>query len=336
MIEGDRVRHEGGGRKNLITNDERVSAIFLEVIEPHIAGDPMNENIRWIKLTRAEISLEMEKRGFKVSRNIVRKLLKSHKFVKRKIQRKKAIGKCSYRDEQFKIINDLRNKFMKSDNPIISIDTKKKENIGNLHRNGEVYCTTAIESYDHDYPYLATDKIVPHGIYDVKQNIAHVNIGVNNETAEFICDSVKHWWKTKGNSAYPNASQILILCDSGGANSYRHKIFKFELTKLANSIGIKLVLAHYPPYSSKWNPIEHRVFPHVTRAMSGVILDKVETAKILIKTAKTKTGLKVTANVLKKMYEKGKKITHDMLDVGRIKFYTSVENLNYIISPAVT
>lgn len=295
----------------------------------------MNENIRWIKLTRAQVSEEMKKLGVSVSRNIVRKLMKQHKLVKRKMQRKKSIGKSDAREEQFKNITHEKEKFMDSDNPIISIDTKKKEHIGgNLYRDGRVYGTQPIEASDHDYPYLADFKIAPHGIYDMKQNKAYVNIGVSAETAEFICDSLRSWWINHGKNLYPKADEILIFCDAGGANSYRHNIFKVELQKLANEINMRLKIVHYPPYTSKWNPIEHRVFPHVTRAMEGVPLNTIDDAKNKIESAKTKTGLTVIAEVIGKTYKKGKEVAKDYMNHLRINFGESLPKFNYTISPA--
>lgn len=226
----------------------------------------MNAKIRWVKLSRTAISEKMASFDIIVSRKIVKKLLKKHNFVKRKMQRKISLGKSADREQQFKNIISEKEKYMDSDNPIISVDTKKKELIGgNLHREGSVYCTQTIEVSDHDYVHLADLKMAPHGIYDIKQNKAYVNIGTSSETAEFVCDSLKNWWLNNGKNAYPKASEILMFCDSGGANSYRHHIFKAEVQRLVNEINIPLKIAHYPPYTSKWNPIEHRVFPHVTR-----------------------------------------------------------------------
>jgi Rhodopirellula transposase DDE domain len=330
----DQIRHEGGGRKGVIQTLENIEKVFLTVIEDHIAGDPMNNKIRWISLSRAEVSAKMKELGMNVSRNIVRKLMKKQRLVKRKIQRKRPIGKSTVREEQFNNIMAEKEKFMQSDNPIISIDTKKKEQIGgNLYRDGSVYCTQAIEACDHDYPYLADLKIAPHGIYDMKNNKAHINIGVSSETAEFVCDSLKNWWFTQGKNDYPNAKEILIFCDAGGANSYRHNIFKAELQKAVNEINIPVKIVHYPPYTSKWNPIEHRVFPHVTRAMAGVPLHTVNDAKNKIESAKTKTGLTVTANIIHKTYETGKKAAKDFMKNLKIKFGDSLPRLNYTISP---
>lgn len=334
LLSKDEVRREGGGRKSVIKTQENIEEIFLKVIAPHIAGDPMNEKIRWIKLTRAEVSEQMREHGIKISRNIVRKLMKKHKLVKRKMQRKKPIGKSADREEQFNNIISEKEKFMQSDNPIISIDTKKKELVGgNLHRDGSIYCTQAIEVSDHDYPHLADLKIAPHGIYDMKNNKAYINIGVSYETAEFICDSLKNWWNNYGSKDYPKANEILIFCDAGGANSYRHNIFKVELQKLVNKINIPVKIVHYPPYTSKWNPIEHRVFPHVTRAIEGAPLNTVDDVKNKIECAKTKTGLFVVADVIEKTYEKGKEVAKDFMDRIKIKFGNSLPRLNYTISP---
>ncbi len=294
----------------------------------------MNEKIRWLKLTREEISKKMKELGMDVSRNIVRKLMKQHGFVKRKMQRKRSIGNSAYREEQFNNIAREKAKFMLSNNPIVSIDTKKKELVGgNLHRNGSIYCTQALEAADHDYSHLSDLKIAPHGIFDMKQNKAYINIGVSSETAEFICDSLKNWWENHGKNAYPKADTVLIFCDAGGANSYRHHIFKIALQNLSNEINLKLKIVHYPPYTSKWNPIEHRVFPHVTRAMEGAPLNTVDDAKNKIASAKTKSGLTVIVDVIQKTYEKGKKIAKDYMQHLKIKFADSLPNFNYTISP---
>ena len=295
----------------------------------------MNEKIKWIKLTRHQISLEMKKKGISISKNIVRKLLKTHGFVKRKIQRKKATGEFQDRDQQFKNIDKLKTDFMRSENPILSIDTKKKEKLGNLHRNGKVYCTQPLESYDHDYAHLSTGTLVPHGIYDIKRNEALITIGTSNETAAFICDSVKNWWVTVGIKNYSTATEILIYCDAGGAYSYRHHVFKAALQTLANVINLSIRICHYPPYASKWNPIEHKVFPHVTRSMEGVKLESLQEAKILIKNTKTKTGLKVLVRTTKKIYEKGIKVTKETMDKINIKVHGTLSQLNYTIAPLV-
>ncbi len=331
-----RIRREGGGRNTADKQFENIDEVFLFVIEEHIAGDPMNENVKWVQLTRHQISIAMKKFGVRISRNIVKKLLKKHKFIKRKIQRKKATGQFKDRAKQFNNIKKVKQNFMKSNNPILSVDTKKKEKLGNLYRNGKVYCTQAIESYDHDYAHLAEGSIVPHGVYDVKRNEALINIGMDHETAKSVCDSILVWWNKSGKTHYAKATEILTFFDSGGANSYRHNLFKIELQNLTNKIGLPIRICHYPPYASKWNPIEHRVFPHVTRAMSGVKLATINDVKRLIAKTETKTGLKVLVNTTKKIYKTGIRATKEAIAKINIKTHGELSQLNYTIAPVVT
>lgn len=330
------MRREGGGRKTLENKCNNLEDVFLSVVSDHVAGDPMNDKIKWVKLTRHEISKAMKKQGVSLSRNIVRKLLKRHGFVKRKMQRKQSTGEFKNRDKQFKNIKKMKNKFMNSPNPILSIDTKKKEKLGNLHREGEVYCIQAQESYDHDYLHLSEGTLVPHGVYDIKRNEALINIGLENETAEFVCDSIKKSWNRIGTKHYVNATKLLIFCDSGGANSYRHNVFKVALQNLANAISLSIRVCHYPPYASKWNPIEHKVFPHVTRAMAGVKLESVDTAKNLIKQTQTKTGLRVAVNVTKKIYKTGVKVAKETIKKINITKHGQLGQLNYTVAPRAT
>lgn len=323
----------GAGRRTAQEKHKNLDEIFLKVIENDIAGDPMDENIRWIKLTKSDIIKKLRGHGIRIGKNIVRKLLKKHKFVKRKMQRKKPTGESPLRDKQFKKIAAIKKKFMNSDNPIISMDTKKKEHLGRLHRNGEVYCSQALEVYDHDYPHLSEGKIVPHGLYDIKNNKAHITIGISSETAEFVCESIKRWWNKIGKNDYPYAETILIMCDAGGANSYRSNLFKIALQDLVNDLQLPIKIAHYPPYSSKWNPIEHRLFCHVTKSIEGVFFDTPEEAEKYIKKTKTSTGLKVTTSIIKKTYETGKKAVKNFMDDLNIKFDKNLGSLNYIVSP---
>ena len=190
--------------------------------------------------------------------------------------------------------------------------------------------------YDHDYPHLSEGKLIPHGIYDLKHNDAMINIGTSADTGEFACDSIKLWWNEVGCQRYENATSLLILVDSGGSNSYRHHIFKEELQSLVNDIGIEIRIAHYPPYASKWNPIEHRLFPHVTRAMAGVIFRSIGLVKNFIEGTHTKTGLQVRVNIIDKVYEKSKKASADLYENGTIIFDKILGQLNYRVIQAAS
>lgn len=327
------IRRPGGGRISKLENQDKIDEIFLAVLKNNTAGDPMEEKVKWTNLTRGEICKEMAKKGIKISRNIVKKLFKKHGYVKRKALKKMSAGEHKDRNQQFKKINLLRKEYEESDNPIISIDAKKKEFIGNLYREGHLECTETVEVLDHDFPNLAETKVTPYSVYDLKHNECFVNIGTTHDTSDFACDSIKTWWNTIGKKKYPNATSILILADGGGSNSSRHHVFKESLQNLSNSLGIELRMAHYPPYASKWNPIEHRVFPHITRSLSGVILLSISLIKELIKKTRTKTGLKIFSRISKKIYRTGKKAASDFYEYANIKFDKILGDWNYVVNP---
>jgi hypothetical protein len=331
-----RDRKVGGGRKQVIKKQTDINDVFLSILKEHTAGDPMDETKKWTNLTCAKIGSLLAEENFNVSRNIVRKLLKKNNYVKRKALKKKAAGGHVNRNAQFENIAKLRALFTLAGNPIISMDSKKKELIGNLFRDGKVYTTKTVEVYDHDFPSLAEGVAVPHTLYDIARNEAYVNIGTSRDTSEFSCDSIRHWWNTYGSLYYPLATSILLLTDGGGSNSSRHYIFKQDLQALANEIGIKIRIAHYPPYTSKWNPIEHRVFPHITRELSGMILISHQFMKELIEKTTTKAGLKVFACIFNKVYETGRKVAEGFKESMRIVFDEHLRQWNYTVIPEAT
>ena len=205
----------------------------------------------------------------------------------------------AYRNEQFSNIATLIDEYTATGNPVISIDTKKKEYIGNFYRQGRLYTTGEISTFDHDFNSAAEGVIVPHGIYDLTRNKGFINLGTSRDTSEFATDSLSNWWIKVGQLEYPNATQLLVLADGGGSNNCRHHIFKADTQKLVNEIGIPIRIAHYPAYCSKYNPIEHRLFPHVTRACAGVVFKSVELVKQLMESAGTKQGLTVTVDIIR-------------------------------------
>lgn len=205
--------------------------------------------------------------------------------------------------------------------------------LGNLYREGQLYTKETLEVYDHDFPYLAEGVAIPHGIYDIRLNKAYVNVGISHDTCDFSCDSIKRWWNFRGRHDYPKATSILILVDCGGSNGYRHYVFKRAIQKLADTIGVEIDIAHYPAYTSKWNPIEHRLFPHITRKLKGVILKSVDMVKKLIETTTTKAGLVVKCNIINKTYETGKKMTQKEKDNLRIIHDDYLGHWNYKAVP---
>lgn len=325
-------REVGGGRKKK-WNNKTINDAVMEVIEPYIAGDPTNPEIKWTNLSYREIvDLLKEKKDIDISKNTVKKLLKANNFKKRKIQKRKSLKKVANRDTQFKEIQSSLQCFKNTGDPVISTDTKKKENIGGNVRTGVSLANGQIDGPDHSFADLNDGKAVPHGIYDIRHNRAYINICNGSETAEFIVDSIIEWWKQYGQKYYPNATRILILCDAGGANSYRHHIFKTEIIRLAQELGLEIIIKHYPSYASKWNPIEHRVFCHVHRVIYGVFIPTFNVFRQLINRAKTKTGLVVEATIIEKVYETGKRAVKSDWE-GKIKFSDILPQWNYSASP---
>jgi len=329
-----RIRHLGGGRNHLLDKHPDLDAQFKQVLQDHTAGDPMNADIRWTNLTQTQISEHLsELHGSPVGVHIAKQLLKKNKYVRRKARKSRRIGDNVHRDAQFQNIRRLKDHHIASGYPILSIDSKKKELIGTLCREGQLYTQEVIKVFDHDFPYLATGVIIPYTIYDLRKNKAYVYLGTSKDTAEFVCDCLAHWWTHYGRFDYPNAPCILILVDGGGSNSSRHYIFKSELQHLVDQLGVEIRMSHYPPYCSKWNPVEHRVFPHLTRAMRGVILTSYELTKTLLERAATSAGLQVLVHIIDKVYETGRKIADDFKETMRIVFDQHLGQWNYRVVP---
>jgi len=257
--------------------------------------------------------------------------------VKRKPAKSIAIGKSPHRKEQFQIIKLLTALFMDMENnPILSIDTKKKERLGLLTRGQSILSNQNVPLLDHDYDYLSRGKVIPQALYDPKQNKGYISLGTNYETAGFIADNLIWWWEDFGLHLYPDSNQILLLCDSGGANSYRHHAFKKAMLRVAKHIGKTIVVAHYPPYCSKYNPIERRLFCHVEKALSGSILTSYQQVKMLVKRTKTKNTsqpLGVEVRIVDKQYQIGLKTKKADIDWSKIYRHPDLPQFNYFIKP---
>jgi hypothetical protein len=327
-----RIRKIGGGRKQKIERKPQLDALFQDVIVEHTAGDPQHGR-RWTNLCPREIAERVTAAGMPISRRIANQLLKRHKFVRRQAQKKKSFKQHPNRDAQFRRIVELKNEYLAAGWPVISIDTKKKELLGNFYRDGKLYTQETIEVLDHDFPSYSDGKIVPHGIYDIAKNKGHINLCTSHDTTEFACDSVAHWWKIRGRPDYPGVPKMLLLCDGGGSNPAGSPLFQQDLTTLANRIGLELRIAHFPSYCSKHNPIEHRLFPHVTRACEGVVFESVPLVKELMARTHTSKGLHVTVDIIDRIYEAGRKAANHLKDSLRITFDAFLPKWNYTIRP---
>lgn len=206
--------------------------------------------------------------------------------------------------------------------------------IGNFFRSGKLYTQERIRVHDHDFRSLAEGIAIPHGLYDVYRNIGYVTIGTSHDTSEFATACIRNWWLNYGQFDYPQATSVLLLCDCGGSNNARYYIFKQDLQQLADELSIEIRIAHYPPYTSKYNPIEHRLFPHLTRACQGIVLKSVELVKELMASAKTKTGLKVFSSILDETFATKRKVANDFKETMRIQFDDYLPQWNYTAIPS--
>lgn len=307
--------------------------LLTDFIESYKAGSPTDASVYWISLKPSAIArLFQQKHKIKVSNGYVKRLLEELGYRYRKHSKQLATGNYARRDEQFHIICSLV-LVMSLDSPVLSIDCKKKERLGNLYRAGKCYCTAPIKVYDHDYEHLSEGKVIPHGIFDLQANKVYISIGGSSETADFVIDNLLWWWEQHGIHQYPDAKNILLFCDAGGANCYRHHIFKHRLMKFAKETGLSVIVCHYPPYCSKWNAIEHRAFCHIHRAMSGGVLSDYKTVQRLIEQTSTETGLAVVVRLNLKEYQTGIKIDKTELDTTKVSYHSKIPELNYRIYP---
>lgn len=270
------------------------------------------------------------------SNQTIKRILKANGYVKRKPTKSLAIKESPNRAEQFRIICSLIRLFEEMDNnPILSIDTKKKELLGQLTRQEPLLMKKeeVVPVFSSDYPFLATGRAIPHGIYDKKLDEGYLTIGNSNETADFIIDNLRWWWKSFGSLQYKDATHILILCDGGGANGHRHHRFKVLLQQFAREIGRKLVIAHYPPYCSKYNPIERKLFSHVHRTIQNTILTDLQQVKELMLKTKHKNGLSVQVRTVEKNYPlKLPSFKEDIME-NRILRHPTLPQYSYTIIP---
>jgi hypothetical protein len=327
------VPKKRGGRKQLIECSPELKPALENVLQEHTAGDPMKPDCLWTNLSLQAISRLMIASGYYASPYLVEQLLHHCHLGHRQAFKYLTMRQHKDRERQFDILLAYKQSFLDSANPIISIDTKKREWLGLFWRKGRLYTAQGREVFDHDFPSFAKGVVIPHGIYDLKRHRGYLNLGTSYDTSEFACDSIFQWWNAEGRQAYEQAKELLLLCDGGGSNSASHYLFKDDLQKLADRMGITIRVAHYPPYCSKYNPIEHRLFPHVTRACQGIILECIEQAQYYMAKAATQTGLKVVVNILNKVYEKGRKVANGFRKTMKIVFDKVLPKFNYQVIP---
>jgi hypothetical protein len=307
---------------------------FHAILEHHTAGDPMRHEVIWTDLTAREIREALMEKVLYVGEQVVRQLLESQGYRRRQMRKYLDMGEHRDRDAPFENIARIRRDYLGSADPILSIDTKKRELLGTFYRAGRLYTRQGLLAYDHDFPRYASGVVIPYGLYDLGRNSGYVSLGTSHDTSEFACDSIAWWWADHGRRLYPEARSVCLLCDGGGSNSAEKYLFKEDLQKLADRLGLEIRVAHYPPYCSRYNPIEHRLFPHLSRACQGVIFDGVATVKRLMERARTATGLGVVVEVMEKVYQVGRSYAEGFKQDMKIRFDDLLPQWNYRAVPS--
>lgn len=330
----DRIRKIGGGRKKTIENDPLLLPALRSLVSPATKGDPM-KRILWTDKSTRVLADALRHQGFAISHRLVRDLLLFLGFSLK--ANKKNIEGVSHidRDPQFQHINQTCKTFEQHGNPIISVDCKKKELIGNFKNNGREWQpkgkNTVVNVYD--FKNLSDGKAVPYGVYDVLRNTGFVNVGVDHDTASFAVESIRRWWQTVGKKLYPTQTKLLITSDGGGSNGVKNRLWKKELQTLANETGLSITVNHLPPATSKWNKIEHRLFSFISINWRAKPLTSLETIIELLNHTTTKEGLTVTAMVDQHIYPTKVKVsdeTFNALNIIRDSFHGE---WNYTIKP---
>jgi hypothetical protein len=331
---GGRVRELGAGRRRVEQTDEQLRGELIQILEETTAGDPMSA-LRWTNKSTQSISEELTRRGHRVSDKTVARCLREMEYSLQLNRKTKEGPQHPNRDAQFRYINRQEAMFRASGDPVISVDTKKKELVGAFQNKGQTWRPQG-QPYQvnvHDFPSQAEGKAIPYGTYDVLRNRAVVNVGTSHDTAEFAVESIRRWWRMDGRRRYQGAGRLLICADAGGSNSSRGRAWKVNLQGLADEIGMAITVCHYPPGTSKWNRVEHRLFSFISLTWKGKPLWNYETVVNLIGATRTKAGLKVKAVLDTNEYETGVEISKAQMQGLRIRRHKTHPDWNYTLSP---
>ncbi len=329
-----RQRKPGGGRKPLEYHQASLVRAVEKLVEPFELGDPQSP-LRWTCKSLTNLQAELQSLGFQIGRTKIGKILISLGYSLQGNRKTREGIDHPDRNEQFEHIARRVTACRRGSRPAISVDTKKKEVLGRKKNVGKELRPkgTPIEVDTHDFPDKKLGKAVPYGVYDIEENEAWVSIGVSSDTAEFAVEAIRRWWHELGSERYSHPRRLLITADSGGSNGHRNRLWKLELQRLANETGMTIEVCHYPPGTSKWNKIEHRLFCHITRNWRGVPLETHEIVVNLVSSTRTSEGLEVHCWIDEGAYKTGRKVTDEEMRTIRIKRNHFHGEWNYEIQP---
>ena len=329
-----RIRREGAGRKRLAETAPEVTKLITEIVEETTAGDPMSL-LRWTSKSTRTIAEELARRGHPMAASTVGQYLHDLDYSLQANAKTKEGPQYASRDKQFRYINRVVKAYITRGDPVISVDTEKKELVGQFRNPGRTWRPQSdpVDVHMHDFPHLGRGKAVPYGAYDIARNRAVVNVGVSHDTAEFAIESIRRWWRLDGRRLYRDARRLLICADSGGSNGHKLRAWKLGLQTLASETAMAITVCHYPPGTSKWNKIEHRLFSFISLNWRGRPLVNYETVVNLIGATKTRTGLRVKAVLDTRTYQKGVKVKEEAMQDLNLRRHDVHPDWNYTIEP---
>ncbi len=329
-----RLRQPGGGRKKKLLEDTTLVTDLKRLVEPVTRGDPMRP-LLWTTRSLRNLVEALKRKGHRVSPTVVGELLRDMGYSLQANSKTREGGQHIDRDAQFEYINTKAMDFLAANEPIISVDTKKKELVGNFKNNGREWRPKGNPELVnvHDFIDPKLKRAVPYGVYDINNNVGWVSVGTDHDTAAFAVNAIRRWWRTMGKKRHPKAKRLMITADGGGSNGYRVRLWKIELQNLADELRLPITICHLPPGTSKWNKIEHRLFSFITINWRGKPLRSYRTIVQLIAATTTMTGLKVRAELDEKKYPKGVKISDDQMAAVNLSRHSFHGDWNYTISP---
>jgi hypothetical protein len=332
-----RLRKEGGGRKTKASQDSMLLVDLKSLVAPVTRGDPM-QPLLWTCRSLRNLVQELAKKGHAVCPTVVGDLLRGMGYSLQANSKTREGGKHIDRDAQFQYINTQAMTFLAANEPVISVDTKKKELVGNFKNNGREWRLKGTPELVnvHDFIDPKLSRAVPYGVYDINNNVGWVSVGTDHDTACFAVNAIRRWWRTMGKKRHPKAKCLMITADGGGSNGYRVRLWKVELQKLVNELKLPITVCHLPPGTSKWNKIEHRLFSFITINWRGKPLRSYRTIIQLIAATTTETGLKVRAELDENKYPKGVKVSDAQLAAVSLSRHSFHGDWNYTISPSRT
>ena len=334
ILPSGRVRRLGGGRKKVEVVDPAVLPVLQEVVESSTAGSPMDV-LRWTSKSKTNLAEALAKRGHRMAPNTVGRLLRELGYSLQANRKDKEGRSPPERAAQVAYLNDEARAFLERRQPVISVDAKKRELVGDFKNAGRTWQPKGqpVRVQVHDFPSMSVGKAVPYGIYDVAQNRGFVNVGTSHDTPDFAVESIRVWWEHEGRARYPSADSLLVLADSGGSNSARSRLWKVRLQELADALHIPITVCHLPPGTSMWNKIEHRLFAYISINWRGRPLVDFETIVSLIGATSTTTGLKVTARLDVDAYPTGVKVPDSAMSQLKLEPHATYPQWNYTLAP---